>query len=203
VFRLAGSAHMDEGGSVMYSVFTLRRTKAPLTMSYEALQHHCERFRRKMRVIEKRFGTNQSWRVFEEVFHPERGWHPHLNMFWLLPHGMTNSQVNEFKGLAVKAWLSAADPSHGHVSAKAQSGEHVTTSKRFKTLSNYVFKHAFYTPENRLSEAQSWEKSLNPWDVLDYARTGNPMWIRVWQEYERAMKGRHRVTHFINEKKRS
>jgi len=196
-----GAKHISGGGSVLFVVLTLPRQMDSLSLAYDRLQAHCERFRRKMRVIERRFNVQDSYRVFEEVFHPTKGWHPHVNMMWFLPSGLTKTVRESFTQALIEAWISADQSSHTRISRSAQSTQLLTAQSDVKSTVNYVLKHSYYSPTRQTSASLSgFDSSLQPWEVLDYALAGFPEWIRRWQEYELAMKGRHRIKHFQTKK---
>lgn len=198
---LAKAIHaLDVGGFSIYGVFTLpKRHEKDLAYSYKVLLAQISRFRRKVKLIEERYGITDSVRTLEETYSTVTHWHPHVNFVWFIREPMDEKTTVAFMGEVMDAWLSsAATGGIRGVKSQAQSFSTFTTSAAAKTLSNYVSKHSFFI-ESAPSPASDGEYyRLHPWEILQLARTRNTYWVRVWHHYEQSMKGQHRVVYYRN-----
>ena len=191
---------IDVGGFSIYGVFTLPKRHAnDLEFSYKVLLSQISRFRRKVKLIEERYGITDSVRTLEETYSTLTYWHPHVNFVWFIREPMEEAKTVAFMAEVLDAWLSSATTGGIRgVKSQAQSFSTFTTSSAAKILANYVSKHSYFI-ESAPSPASDGEYyRLQPWEILQLARTRNPYWVRVWHHYEKSMKGQRRVVYYRN-----
>lgn len=190
---------LDLGGMCASAVFTLpNRHGHDLKYAYKVLSEQAARFRRFLRVIEGKYGVQGSVRVYEETYGELRGWHPHINYVWFLTLILSSEECLQFANDVRTAWVKAAQ--NGGIRGTSQSGQWVgfqTTDSQVKQTAQYVTKHSYYVKSKPKLGQNGKYAGIEPWQVLDLARSGDMEWIAVWQGYERGVKGLHR-TKYLN-----
>lgn len=198
---LAKAIHaLDVGGFSIYGVLTLpKRHSSDLEYSYKVLLAQVARFRRKMKLIEEKYGITDSVRTLEETYSTLTHWHPHVNYVWFVREPMDEQTTVAFMAEAMAAWLStAASGGIRGVGSQAQNFSTFTTSAAAKTLASYVSKHSFFIEDAPSPASDGEHYRLQPWEILQLARTRNAYWVRVWHQYEKSMKGQRRVIYYRN-----
>lgn len=191
---------LDMGGFVLSSTLTLpKRNAHDLEYSYKLLLAQITRFRRLVTPIEKRFGIRESFRTLEETFSEVSFWHPHVNYCWLIDFTMAEETLLELQEALLEAWLKSA--SNGQVRGvqiAAQKFNTYRSDSSVKKLSRYITKHSYFPSSAPEKSARGTYLGLQPWDILNLARSGEVFWVQTWQQYERAMKRKRRVVHYKN-----
>jgi hypothetical protein len=191
---------IENGSFVIYGVMTLpKRGNQDLEYAYGRLRTQCEKFRRSMKTIEVKYGIRESTRTFEEKYDEETFWHPHANFAWYFTGTHTPELQKAFSEEALGVWLHCAESSGIRgTSPSAQRFQLFNTLDSARRLGEYMTKHAYYPLSSPERSSNGSLKPLEPWHILELARTGNPRWVSLWWEYERVMKGTSRVQHFKN-----
>lgn len=188
---------LDVDGMCLSAVLTLpNRNGHDLKYAYKVLIEQTSRFRRIARRFEPEFGVVGSVRVFEETFGERRGWHPHANYIWFTTRLLTTDEQSKFEAQIKSAWLMAAN--QGGIRGTSESAQWMgcqSTDKEVKTTARYVTKHSYYVKARPLRDLQGKFERLEPWQVLELARSGDMKWIQVWKGYEIGVKGRRRVAY--------
>lgn len=191
---------LDMGGFVVGATLTLpKRNSSDLKYSYSVLLAQIGRFRRKARLIEKRFGVQESARTLEETYSESSFWHPHVNFCWFVARGMDEESATEMREQLLSAWISAATQGGIRgVQIAAQRFNTYRTDSSVKKLSRYITKHSYFPSKVSVPLDSRGYQGLQPWNILNLARTGETRWIAVWHDYEKALKGKRRVVFYNN-----
>lgn len=197
----AKSIHaLDMGGFVLGATFTLpKRGSRDLDYSYRMLIAQIARFRRIARAIEERFGIQESFRTLEETYSEVSFWHPHVNYCWLIDFPMSEELLLELQESLLGAWLkSASSGGIRGVQVAAQKFNAYRSDASVKKLSRYITKHSYFPSAQPTKSTNGKYEGLEPWDILNLARTGDSHWITVWREFEKATKRKRRVLYYRN-----
>jgi len=193
-----GALHTIAGGTVLFGVFTLPRRSHNLDYAYDRLKRVTTRFRRKAKLLETRHGIDTSIRIYEETFSIAKLWHPHVNMFWLMPANMAVAERDSFMEKARELWVECAALEVRGTSVRAQRLDFLNTASDWNRACSYAFKHAYYFPKPSSAYNITSSTNLKPWEILDLALSGDAYWQRVWNEFELATKRFRRSTVFSN-----
>lgn len=196
---------IDMGGFVLGATFTLpKRNSRDLKYSYFVLLSQIARFRRLSAPIEKQFGIRESFRTLEETYSETNFWHPHVNYCWLIDFPMAMDAVLQLQESLLEAWLkSASNGGIRGVQIVAQKFNTYRSDTSVKKLSRYITKHSFFPSSTPEVAATGKYEGLQPWDVLNLARSGDDFWIKTWRSYEQAAKGKRRVVFYDNQRRQS
>lgn len=198
--RAKGIHSIDMGGFALKADLTLpKRTAFDLAYSYKILREQMARYRRKVRQVEIRWGIPESARMTEETYSQSSGWHPHVSWVWYLHEKLSEDSLNVLKSQLLQAWLDSADDGQIRgVQVVAQEFNSYYTDAAVKKLSEYVSKHSFYIESIPKPSSSGTFEKLQPWEILNLARTGDVSWIKVWHKFEKAMKGHRRIIYYTN-----
>lgn len=132
------------------------------------------------------------------------GWHPHLHPLYFFEKRVTQRQIDSLQVAENSAWINKAgrlglqaplsDAQHLHV---------VTGSAAALSLGQYFTKNGTQTADSVAWELTSTQtktgrrfaKTVSPWILLAGARTGDADALDLWQEYEKASKGKRALTY--------
>jgi hypothetical protein len=188
---------LDIGGMCASAVFTLpNRHGHDLKYAYRVLSEQAARFRRIVRIVEAKYGVHGSVRVYEETYGELRGWHPHVNIVWFMTRTLNPDECTQFASDVRSAWSKAA--LNGGIRGTSLSGQWVgfqQSDSEVKYTARYVTKHSYYLKPKPTSGQNGKYAGIEPWQVLELARTGDVKWIQIWQGYEMGVKGLHRTTY--------
>lgn len=186
---------LDIGGMCASAVFTLpNRHGHDLKYAYKVLSEQAARFRRLARKIESKYGVNGSVRIYEETYSEVRGWHPHINYVWFITCVLTSNELFQFENDLRNAWIRAAQ--NGGIQGTSKAGQWVgfqSTDIQVKKTARYVTKHSYYLKPKPILGPNGKYSGIEPWQVLELARSGDMKWISIWRGYERGVKGLHRT----------
>lgn len=191
---------LDLGGFVLKATFTLpKRNAKDLNYSYEVLMAQIARFRRKVRPLEFEFNITRSVRTLEETYSDKTFWHPHVNWLWFIHEPMNKDSLAELEEKLLNAWLESA--SLGGIRGlqiAAQRFNAYYTDEAVRFQARYVTKQSYYPEQVPNKQLDGYYHGLQPWHILELARTGELKWIVVFRQYEKAMKRRRRVVFYKN-----
>lgn len=122
-----------------------------------------------------------------------------MNYCWLIDFTMAEETLLELQEALLEAWLKSA--SNGQVRGvqiAAQKFNTYRSDSSVKKLSRYITKHSYFPSSAPEKSARGTYLGLQPWDILNLARSGEVFWVQTWQQYERAMKRKRRVVHYKN-----
>jgi hypothetical protein len=201
----SGYEHLKQGGAVLWVTLTQPvRSQQNLSYRYKQLLAAAVRFRRMIKPIETKKGITHSVRVLEEAFSEMKGWNPHFHLAWFLPAGLSDADAKEFEQQVQNAWIKACQQvGIRGVMPSGQYFEVIQSPKRFKQITVYMTSHGYYPEKPPSPTSRGLMKGLSAFQVLELARTGETRWVKVWQEFELAAKGKHRVVFYKPREKKN
>ncbi len=186
------------GGQAIMGVLTIpKRNAHDLKYCHKQLLSLVPKFRRRVKLLESKYGISGSLRTLEETYSEDTYWHPHINYIWFFDSLLTESEEKSFVDEMKSIWIDVASKSGirgvqpGALHFKPWIGE-----KAAKKLAEYSTKHSYFTDELPEPNADGKFRQLQPWQILGLAITGDLKWIKVWNDYELAMVKKRRVVYY-------
>ena len=174
-----------------------KRNAHDLNYCYMQLLCLVPKFRRRVKLLESKYGISGSLRTLEETYSEDTYWHPHINYIWFFDSLLTESEEKSFVDEMKSIWIDVASKSGIRgVQPGAQEFRPWIGEKAAKKLAEYSTQLSYFTDNLPEPKADGKFRGLQPWDILSLARTGNLKWIKVWNEYELAMVKKHRVVYY-------
>jgi hypothetical protein len=194
--------HANGGGAAFGAVTVRHHRRQALGELLPTLTYAIGRISRDKTVTELRRRMGYLGRIQAlEVTHGNAGWHPHRHPLLCFERPVTPAEVTELHVAEFRAFR-AGVVAKGH-DAPLMSGQHlapVDMSTAAERLDEYFTKSG-WSPEGvgfEMTGAQSKRArfgSRSVWQLLnDVAQTGDADALDLWNEYERATKGKRALT---------
>jgi hypothetical protein len=186
------------GGQAIMGVLTIpKRNAHDLKYCYKQLLSLVPKFRRKVKSLEAKYGISGSLRTLEETYSEDTYWHPHVNYIWFFDSLLTVYEEKAFVDEMKSIWIDVASNSGIRgVQPGAQRFKPWIGQKAAKKLAEYSTKLSYFTDHLPKPKGDGKFRQLQPWQILSLARTGDPQWIKIWNDYELAMVKKHRVVYY-------
>ena len=203
---LAITTVQSSGGSAAFGAYTLRHHKGQrLEELWEALSYCWKSVTRDKSVknTRKRLGYIGTIRA-AECTHGCHGWHPHLHPVHLFERQLTAEEVKELEAVEFRAWASAAARKGLEAPNILAQDLHLVIGSAGEVLGDYFTKTTYqpsaesvgYEMTSTQTKTRTRAKdSRTPWDILTDLRTwGLADDLELWQEWEKASKGKRALT---------
>jgi hypothetical protein len=174
-----------------------KRNAHDLKYCYKQLLSLVPKFRRRVKLLESKYGISGSLRTLEETYSEDTYWHPHINYIWFFDSLLTESEEKSFVDEMKSIWIDVASKSGIRgVHSGAQEFRPWIGEKAAKKLAEYSTQLSYFTDNLPERKVDGKFHGLQPWDILSLARTGDQKWIKVWNDYELAMAKKQRVVYY-------
>ncbi|MET4062175.1 hypothetical protein ABIB35_003757 [Arthrobacter sp. UYP6] len=197
-------AAAEPRGTIAFGTVTLRHKKGQsLAKLWDALSACNKRVGQDkgVRALRKELGRYGYVRA-TEVTHGRNGWHPHIHSVNLFEGNISQEQLDRLAEAEFRAWRAAAKfLGLGEPLRSAQMLRKVTDAK--VEFADYFAKSCYdetvarsaktmsYEMSGNMTKAGRGQKSRTPWQILaDFQRDGDLDDWDLWEEYEKASKGR-------------
>ena len=129
-------------------------------------------------------------RALEVTYSGMSGWHPHYHVGMGFPEALSPAERERIKALLCKLWIDAV--------VKVLGAEHAPSVERGVDM-RLVRDAAYLTKLVGELTSSSRKESrrpghLMPWEIARKAADGSPGYLKLWQEYQAAMKGAKALT---------
>lgn len=198
------AAAAAQGLTVAFGTVTLRHKQGQaLGMLWDAVTkgYRSVGQSRKVRDMRAELGRVGYVRTFE-VTYGQNGWHPHIHTLQLFKFGVAQDQLDALADAEFRVWQRQAK-NRGLGAPLRRNYELRRVSDASVALSDYFAKGVYDPTVARSSKSIGFEMSgsmtkagrgkgsRTPWQILDdFKTTGDLAEWDVWEEYERASKGK-------------
>ena len=135
-------------------------------------------------------------RALDPTYSGFNGWHPHYHVLYFFNRPPTDEELETVRALAARLWEQGVVSKMGEKHRpSAERGVVVTRSPEGSSVGSYLTKSGNIGAE--VTDAGKAKRgnggSLTPFEIAARAADGRSGYVLLWQQYQRAMKGKRAV----------